>query len=70
MRYLKIIMLLSFPFFSLLGCTSQAGPFVTNISSDGAGGLVIEKCMVSLQRQIHTMQNADCTNSTIHLRAK
>ena len=49
------------------GCTSKAGPFVTAISSDGAGGLVVEKCMVSLNRQINTMENADCTNTNIKL---
>ncbi|MDQ9451136.1 hypothetical protein RF145_08040, partial [Escherichia coli] len=36
----------------LAGCSSQAGPFVTNISSDGRGGLVVEKCMVRLDRMI------------------
>jgi hypothetical protein len=54
----------------LVSCTSKAGPFVTNISSDGAGGIVVEKCMVSLQRQISTMENSDCTNSNIKLSAK
>ena len=29
----------------LSGCTT-AGPFVTNISSDGQGGIVVEKAMV------------------------
>src|SRR5947209_11896410 len=29
------------------GCTT-AGPFVTNVSSDGKGGLIIEKNMVHL----------------------
>jgi len=32
---------------SLCGC-STAGPFVTSISSDGQGNLVIEKAMVEL----------------------
>ncbi len=54
----------------LAGCTSQAGPFVTNISSDGQGNLVVEKCMVELQRQISTVQNTNCTNTTIALGAK
>jgi hypothetical protein len=55
---------------SLTSCTSKAGPFVTNISSDGAGGIVVEKCMVSLQRQINTMENSDCTNSNIKLNVR
>lgn len=54
----------------LAGCTSQAGPFVTNISSDGQGNLVVEKCMVELQRQISTVQNSGCSNTTISLGAK
>ena len=54
----------------LAACTSKAGPFVTGISSDGAGGIVIEKCMISLQRQINTMENSDCTSSTIRLTGK
>jgi type IV secretion system protein VirB7 len=54
----------------IVGCTSKAGPFVTNISSDGAGGIVVEKCMVSLQRQMNTMENSDCTNSNIKLSGK
>ena len=49
------------------GCTSRAGPFVTNVSSDGRGNLVIEKCMVELQRQISTVQNTDCTATAIAL---
>jgi hypothetical protein len=53
--------------FVVTGCTSQAGPFVTSISSDGRGGIVVEKCMVSLQRQIATMENTECTNTDITL---
>lgn len=49
------------------GCASQAGPFVTNISSDGSGGLVIEKCMVRLDRMINTVEAASCTNTPIRL---
>ncbi len=51
----------------MVGCTSQAGPFVTNISSDGRGGLTIEKCMISLNRQITTVENTGCTNTSITL---
>ena len=51
--------------------TSQAGPFVANISSDGKGGLVVEKCMVRLKRDVHTfvhtVEPADCTNTPITL---
>lgn len=51
----------------IAGCTSRAGPFVTNVSSDGRGNLVVEKCMVELQRQISTVQNTDCTTTSIAL---
>ena len=49
-------------------CSSKAGPFVTNISSNGAGGIVVEKCMVRLDRMINTVESADCTNTTIQIR--
>lgn len=51
----------------LTGCSSKAGPFVTNISSDGRGGLVVEKCMVRLDRSLNTVESSDCTNSNITL---
>lgn len=51
----------------LSGCASQAGPFVTNISSDGRGGLTVEKCMVRLDRMINTVEASNCTNTTITL---
>jgi hypothetical protein len=51
----------------LTGCASKAGPFVTNISSDGRGGIVIEKCMVRLDRTINTVEASDCTNTSIRL---
>jgi type IV secretion system protein VirB7 len=52
----------------LTSCTSKAGPFVTNISSDGRGGLVVEKCMMQLNRQITTVENSDCTHAVIYLK--
>jgi len=51
----------------LAGCTSSAGPFVTNVSSDGHGNLIVEKCMIQLQRQISTVENSDCTTTPIAL---
>jgi hypothetical protein len=54
----------------LAGCTSQAGPFVTNISSDGHGNLIVEKCMMELQRQINTVENSNCNDTTISLGIK
>jgi len=52
---------------AVTGCASQAGPFVTNISSDGRGGIVVEKCMVRLDRTINTVEASNCTNSQITL---
>lgn len=52
---------------TMTGCSSKAGPFVTNISSDGRGGLVVEKCMVRLDRTINTVESSDCTNTSIAL---
>ena len=49
------------------GCASHAGPFVTNISSDGRGGLVVEKCMVRLDQMTSTVESSNCTNTSIML---
>ena len=40
MKYVMLLMVLG-----LVGCTT-AGPYVTNISSDGKGGIVVEKSSV------------------------
>jgi type IV secretion system protein VirB7 len=57
-------------FSALAGCASQAGPFVTNISSNGDGGIVVEKCMVNLNRALNTVEAADCNNHDIQLQAR
>ncbi len=49
------------------GCTTSAGPYVTNISSGGEGKLVIEKCMVELNRFITMLSNKDCRSTTIQV---
>lgn len=51
----------------LSACTT-AGPFVTNISSDGANGLNIEKCSVQLNTFTGTVTNTGCTSQNIRLR--
>lgn len=48
---------------ALSGC-STAGPYVTNISSDGTGGLIVEKCMIHYN-PMGWVNNSDCTNTTI-----
>lgn len=50
------------------GCSSTAGPFVTNISSDGDNGLIIEKCMLVYSRGSATVGNKDCHSTQIYLR--
>jgi len=48
----------------LSGC-STAGPFVTNISSDGRGGLTYEKCMVQLNSFTNNLSMKDCSQFNI-----
>lgn len=48
-------------------CTT-AGPYVTNISSDGAGGLNIEKCSVQFNAFMGTVSNHECNASRINVR--
>lgn len=50
----------------LTGCTT-AGSYVTNISSDGANGLNIEKCKVELNAFLGVVNTGDCSNSSIKL---
>ncbi len=50
-----------------LGSCSTAGPFVTNISSDGNGNLVIEKSMIEYNGFMGTVTNKDVTSTTIRL---
>lgn len=53
---------------ALAGCASSAGPFVTAVSSDGRGGLVIEKCVARYNPWTETVSNSDCRTTTIQLR--
>lgn len=48
------------------GCTT-AGPFVTSISSDGRGGLIVEKSMVKYNSFMGTVSNDSTTTTTIRL---
>lgn len=50
----------------IAGCTT-AGPYVTNISSDGANGLNIEKCKVELNAFLGVVNTGACSNSSIKL---
>ncbi len=63
---MKKIILASLIMALLSGCTT-AGPYVTNISSDGANGLNIEKCKVELNAFLGVVNTGDCSNSSIRL---
>lgn len=52
----------------LQGCTT-AGPYVTNISSDGNNGLNIEKCFVYYNPVLGVVSTGDCTSQNIKLRS-
>ena len=47
-------------------CTN-AGPFVTSISSDGNNGLIVEKCQLHMNAFMGTVSNENCTNTQIRL---
>lgn len=57
-------------FVILFSACSTAGPFVTSISSDGAGVILIEKCQVHLNAFMGTISNDSCTNYGIRLNQK
>ena len=50
----------------LSACTT-AGPYVTNISSDGNNGLNIEKCQIKADAYMGTISTTGCTSSHINL---
>ena len=64
----KLTMLIGMPLMlaTLAGC-STAGPFVSNISSDGRGGLNIEKQKVQYSCLTATVSTTETTNSNIQL---
>lgn len=51
----------------LMGCASHAGPYVTNISSDGRGGLNVEKCMAKFDPWMSTVNNDQCASTNIRV---
>ena len=50
---------------AISGCSSHAGPFVTSVSSDGNGGIIVEKCMVKFDPWMSTVNNDQCRTSKI-----
>ncbi len=55
------------PLVLLAGACTSAGPFVTSISSDGQGGLVVEKSMVKFNSFTGTVSNHTTTTHKIKL---
>lgn len=53
---------------ALCACTT-AGPYVTNISSDGNYGLTVEKCSVHMNAFMGTVSTGDCTSQNIKLQS-
>ena len=53
----------------LQGCTT-AGPYVSNISSDGNMGLSVEKCAVQFNAFTGTVSTSECTSHHIQLEAR
>ena len=51
---------------TLAGCTT-AGPYVTNISSDGRNGLNVEKCQVHFNAWMGAVSTGDCTSQKTQL---
>lgn len=63
MKSLALLLLLA------SGCVgaTHAGPFVTNISSDGRGGVIVEKCMAKYDPNVGAVTNDQCTTTTLRL---
>lgn len=57
--------MLAVVFLALAGCASTSGPFVTNISNNGKGELIVEKCMSKYDPWLSAVHTSDCQNYTI-----
>ncbi|MGX9522490.1 hypothetical protein ACWX0P_27345 [Vibrio mediterranei] len=68
MKTFAKLALLSLPL-TAMGCSS-AGPYVTDISSDGEGGVNVTKCSVEFNAFTSTVSNHDCTARHILLASK
>ena len=49
---------------SLVGCTT-AGPFITNISSDGKGNLIVEKNTVHMNAFMGTVSSGSTPTTSV-----
>jgi len=66
MKYYIVLMVLVMFFITLAGCTT-AGPFVTNISSDGRGNLNIEKAKVQFNSFMGVVSTTETTSTNIKI---
>ena len=58
---------LLFGLIMIISACTNAGPFVTSISSDGNNGLIIEKCQLHMNAFMGTVSNENCSNTQIRL---
>ena len=67
----RIASLSASPIFEQVGFMERlrttAGPYVTNISSDGRNGLNIEKCAVKMNAFMGTVSTSECTSQNVQL---
>lgn len=68
MKNITTLLIAALSVFVISGCSSRAGPFVTSISSDGRGGLIVEKCMAKFDPWMSTVNNDNCTSTTMQVR--
>lgn len=61
---MKNYLLILFISASFLNC-STAGPFVTNVSQDVQGNIIIEKCSLEYNAWISTVNSIDCQTYTL-----
>ncbi|KKN95020.1 hypothetical protein LCGC14_0183470 [marine sediment metagenome] len=69
MRKITALLIATISVIVISGCSSRAGPFVTSISSDGRGGLIVEKCMAKFDPWMSTVNNDNCTSTTMHVQS-
>lgn len=69
MRKVTALLIATISTIVISGCSSRAGPFVTSISSDGRGGLIVEKCMAKFDPWMSTVNNDNCTSTTMHVKS-
>ena len=65
-RLICLALLLSVTIF-VSGCVGKYGPFVTDISPDGKGGIVVEKSMLVVNNFTGDITVEDVTTKTIYI---